>query len=62
MQVLATSASTHKLTRSFGWGREKVLDQEDVHEFSKFLFDAIEDSGKVLVVLCHMPRVSRILT
>ena len=40
------SYSTESLTQSFGWGQGEGMQQQDVHEFNRVLFDAIEQALK----------------
>jgi len=38
------AVSTQRLTRSFGWQGNQALQQQDVHELNRVLFDALETS------------------
>ncbi|EGG16186.1 peptidase C19 family protein [Cavenderia fasciculata] len=41
-----SSISTENLTRSFGWDSGQVVQQQDIHELNRILFDAVEHSLK----------------
>ena len=38
----AAEVGTERLTRSFGWGRREVMEQQDVQEFARMLCDALQ--------------------
>ena len=44
--VGAGEVGTERLTKSFGWGRREVLEQQDVQEFARMLCDALQTAFK----------------
>ena len=42
--VGADDVKTERLTRSFGWGRREVMEQQDVQEFARMLCDALQSA------------------
>ena len=42
----SAEVGTEQLTRSFGWGRREVMEQQDVQEFARMLCDALQSAFK----------------
>jgi len=38
------ATSTEELTKAFGWENNEAMQQHDVHELNRILFDALEQS------------------
>lgn len=54
---LRKKISTKGLTRSFNWQSNEVSYQQDIQEFCRVLFNAIEESFKAIDKPCHLQEI-----